>query len=145
MKNIIAVLLICMTSNFAFARVGGSWIGWLDWSFDNTPTRCDSTMVYRQTENSFERVSGILDCPMVYMDMGPRAWTLDQGKIVDGNNVVGSYEGDHFQWSENYSETVMIKTELKVEARHLDYREKWFRKSDNMEIYYIEGRLFLRD
>lgn len=145
MKNLIATLLVCLVSNFSYAGVAGSWIGWLDWSFDNTPTRCDSTMVYTQTKTSFERVSGILDCSMVRMDMGSHAWVLDQGKILEAGEVVGSFDDNHYQWSENYSETVMIKTEINLEARHMDYREKWFRKSDGMEIYYINGRLFLHE
>ncbi len=145
MKQAFLFFVFLFSSNFLFADVGGSWIGWLYWSYDNSPTRCDATMVTTQTPTSFQRLSGNLQCDMVRMDMDPKSWTLDNGNILEENKVVGSYTGDHFQWSENYSPTVMIKAEIKVEARHMDYREKWYRKSDNAEIYYIKGRLFLRD
>lgn len=147
MKTLLAILFVCLFSNLSHAQVtaDGSWNGWLYWSYDNTPIRCTTMMQYKQTSTVFERVTGKLDCGFVAMDMGSRAWTLSTGAILEGNQVVGSYEGNHFKWTENYSPTVTISSELNVVARHMDYREKWFRKSDGLVIYSIEGRLFKRD
>jgi hypothetical protein len=147
MKTLLAILTVCLFSSLSHAQVtaDGSWNGWLYWSYDSTPIRCTTMMQYKQTSTVFERLSGKLDCEYVAMDMGTRQWTLSRGAMLEGNKVVGSYEGNNFKWTEIYSETVTISSELKVEARHMDYREKWVRNSDGLVIYSIEGRLFKRD
>lgn len=148
MKTILAILIVSLFSTLSQAQqitADGTWNGWLYWSYDNTPIRCTTTMQYKQTSTVFERVIGKLDCGFVAMDMGSREWVLSKGVILDGSQVVGSYKGNHFKWSEVYSESVTIFSELKVEARHMDYREKWIRNSDGLVIYSIEGRLFKGD
>jgi hypothetical protein len=142
-KFVVAAALL--VSGFAHADVDGSWIGWTYWSFDNSPVKCDTKIAFHQTTTSFERLSGNLECGLVAMGLPAKKWTLDQGKIFEDDQVVGSYDTNQMTWTENYSETVQIQTELKVDARHMDYYEKWVRKSDNDLIYEIKGRLFLQD
>lgn len=143
-KSLLA-LLFASFPFFAHADVSGSWIGWLYWNYDGTPLRCQAQMAYRADSENFERVSGHTDCDYVFMQLDPKVWTLKDGMLLEDGVNVGTYENDHYQWAENYSPTVVIEAELKVDGRHLDYSEKWIRKSDKMEIYDIQGRLFLHD
>jgi hypothetical protein len=139
------VLLFAGFPFFAHADVSGSWIGWLYWSYDGTPLRCNAQMAFQANSEKFERVSGQTDCEYVAMQLDPKVWTLRDGILLEDGASVGTYEKDHYQWTENYSPTVIIQAELKVDGRHMDYSEKWIRKADQMEIYDIQGRLFLHE
>jgi hypothetical protein len=143
MRNILSALILCLCSNMAFANVTGSWRGWVDWIFDGSPAHCDARMKFNQTAQMFERQSGFLDCNVVTMDMGAKAWTLKDGQMFEEDMAVGTYGPQEYRWTEEDGGTVKIETEIKVSGQHMDYVEVWKKKTDESEIYRIQGRLFL--
>lgn len=143
MKKFLSILILCLGSHFAYASAAGSWLGWIYWSFDGSPTRCEAKMKFTQTSETFERSSGFLDCNVVTMEMDPKAWALKDGQMYEDGKSIGIYEDNHYHWIENYSPTVQIETDVLVSGGHLDYVENWTKKLDQSSIYHLEGRLFL--
>ncbi len=142
MRNILSALILCFCSSMAFANVSGSWLGWVDWSFDGSPAHCDAQMKFNQTSQTLSRQSGFFDCNVVTMQMDAKDWTLKDGQMFEGDVAVGTYGPQEYRWTEDYSSTVKIETEIKLSALHMDYVEVWKNKTDGSEIYIIQGRLF---
>ena len=132
--------------------LNGRWLGWVDWTYDGSGTRCDSQMHFQQNETQLSRVQAQFDCQVVYMEAEPKTWLLKNGKMyqqdAQGNAVgeaLGEYADKYFHWVENYDENVIIENEIRIEARHIDYKEKWTKISDQSTIYLLNGRLFLKE
>lgn len=133
----------------AAENLNGSWLGWVDWTYEGSGTRCDSMIVFTQDVSSLERKKGYMDCQVVYMELEPKSWILQDGQIFTLNEnqekmAVGEYTNKHYIWKEAYSSNVMIYNEISIEARHMDYIEKWIQLDNGQEIYDIKGRLFLK-
>jgi hypothetical protein len=136
------ILMTLFISTNVFADISGHWTGQGEWTYEGSGQHCFMNMSFKENQNKIERVGGSLDCDMVSLGIDSLTLTRSGKDLLDeNNNIVGSYENDTLKMTEAYSESVDIKTEIKVNGLHFDYQERWVLKTGD-EIYNITGRLF---
>jgi len=134
--------LLVFGSFSARADIGGDWIGWADWYFDGSGTRCPiAKMKYIEDEKQLTRVSGSVDCEFVFMDYPEMALQKKGNELWLKDQKVGTFSENSYAWTEPYSDTVHIDVTVKREAGHMDYVEHWINAEGTM-IYDIRSRLF---
>lgn len=138
MKLFIASLFLL--SSTAFANVSGNWIGWMDWTFQGQGTRCDASLNLVESTNELHRKGGFVDCGVVTMESLEAHMMKAGDRLIIENEDAGSWKENHFEWTERYSETVIIRTSLDVEANHMDYHEEWI--DGERPLYDLKGRFF---
>jgi hypothetical protein len=139
-------LILSVLSIHVFADINGSWLGWGEWKFDGSGTRCSTVKLeFTETDKALTRNKGTLDCDFVFMEMPElRLEKVGNDFFVDGRNM-GHFEGNTYSWAEIYSENIKIRVELVREAGHIDYHETWLDASNNSPdhlLYEINARVF---
>lgn len=127
----------------ASGGLSGRWLGWGEWTYQGSGTRCDSmTLTFEDAPGYLDRRGGYFDCGFVALESLPARFTKRGTELLDESGAVaGSYEGNVVTLTEAYSENVDIFTTIKVDGLHFDYNEIWKDKGGK-EIYVITGRLF---
>lgn len=126
----------------AQAELTGSWKGWGEWKFDGSGTRCSNVhFVFEETETELIRKGGQLDCEYVSMEEYPLTLQKSGQNLLLNGVVIGKSDGNHYQWTEEYSERVTIEVSVLRAGSHMDYTENWFDRETG-PIYDIRARLF---
>ncbi|MGZ5278571.1 MAG: hypothetical protein ACXWC9_01430 [Pseudobdellovibrionaceae bacterium] len=126
----------------AQADLSGTWIGWADWYFDGSGTRCPiAKLKFTEDSKQLTRVSGSVDCEFVFMDYQELAMLKKGGELWVDDQKVGTFSDNNYAWTEIYSPTVRIEVTAKREAGHLDYVEHWI-NNEGILIYDIRSRVF---
>lgn len=137
-----ALSMVLFGSFQAQAAIGGSWIGWADWYFDGSGTRCPiSKLEFLENDKKLVRVSGSVDCDIVFMESPEMTMEKKNGELWSDGQKIGTYSENNYAWTEIYSETVRIDVTAKREAGHMDYVEHWIGSGERL-IYDIRSRLF---
>lgn len=133
-----------MNIPLAKADLGGDWLGWGSWSYENSSMECQGMrFIFEENGQELKRNQGQVHCS--FLDLEEEALTIEK----DGQNlkingaIVGSYTDTVYQWIEYYNEKSKIKLTLERNAGHIDYTEEWLGKNDT-SVYLIKGRLFKR-
>lgn len=144
MKSILALLALTICS-VSFANITGEWSGWGDWTYEGSGTHCSPmTLSFEESAGLLVRHGGYFDCQIVALDVAPGQWVKQGNNLLVDNNIVGSITDKGLHMEENYSEDVVIMTDISYEGNHMDYTETWFNK-EKIVIYEITGRFFRRD
>jgi hypothetical protein len=141
MKKILLIIFL-LSSTASFANISGDWTGWGTWTYEGAGAVCDPmTLGFVETKDKLTRTGGAFNCQVADIELDEAEW-VKKGKdlLVDGV-IVGSISENTVHLTEKYSEDVSIVTDIKMEARHLDYSETWY-DEDNIVIYEIQGRFF---
>ncbi|MDG0815182.1 hypothetical protein [Bdellovibrio svalbardensis] len=144
-KNILVCMSLLLVASVSQAALRGEWTGWGEWTYQGQGTHCTvMKLKFSESAEKLTRDKGYFDCGIVGLDL-PAQEFIKQGDalLVDGE-VVGSVQGDLYQWREQYSESVVIKNSIQVSGGHLDYKEIWY-DSKGDELYVITGRMFLKE
>ncbi len=124
------------------AGLTGKWLGWGEWTYQGSGTRCDMSLEFEDGAAYLFRKGGYFDCSVVGLATEPARFVKKGTQLLDQDGkVAGSYEGGVITLNEAYNENVDIKTTIKVDGLHFDYSEIWTEKS-GAELYNIQGRLF---
>lgn len=143
-RNLFIGIALVFSASMAHAALHGEWNGWGDWVFQGSGTHCSTmNLKFSESENKLQRLGGLFDCGLVALHIEPQVFEKQGNVLLIDGKEVGSVNGGTYQWTEHYSDTVLIKNSLKVDGLHMDYYERWI-GSDNEIIYEITGRLFLR-
>lgn len=138
----LAILSTLLFSSQAQANLSGNWIGWGDWSYEGSATHCPEVrLLISETPTEIKRLSGHFECDYVSQDQGELRLTKKETDLWMDNERVGTQNGSHYEWIENYSPTIKIEVQIDRVAGHLDYQERWIGKDEKV-IYLIESRLF---
>lgn len=144
-KKLLVSAFLLFTASVSQAALKGEWTGWGQWTYQGQGTRCDvMKLKFTETANKVKREKGYFDCGIVGLDLPAIDFDRQGNDLLVDGEVVGSVNGDLYQWREQYSPTVIIKNSIKVSGGHLDYKEVWY-DGKNDELYVITGRMFLKD
>lgn len=141
-KHLFIGAVIVLGTSISQAALQGKWMGFGQWNYQGSGTRCDvMTLGFSESHNKLQRLNGSFDCGMVSLDLPAQEFLRDGNNLLIGDQIVGSVDGDRYQWTEQYSETVKVNNVILVEGTHLTYSETWIHK-DGSTLYQISGRLF---
>ncbi len=147
MRNALAslsVVFLLLASN-SQAAVRGDWIGWGEWKYDGSGTKCHTVhLAFNEDSKQLVRTAGSLDCDMVFMELPPISLMKSGSSLVLDQKIVGDFTESHYHWIEPYSPTVSVEVIMDRAANHIDYHERWIRISGEV-IYVIDAALFLRE
>lgn len=142
------MMLFCflMLPQFALAALNGTWTGWAYWRYQGQGPKCFAQMKFSENQKVFTLLGGLIDCDVVYMTTDKREFTKENnGDLVLDGQVTGQWAVNGavstYKWKEQYNENTMVYIDMRVEGRHMDYKEQWIQADDSL-LYDIEGRLF---
>lgn len=141
MRYLLLILTSILLSTSAFATASGKWTGWVYWTFQGSGPKCLADLTLEETEGRLHRVGGFVDCDIVTMEINEEVLTKAEGKLFIDGKEVGTYSQNSFQWTERYSEEVVIENTITVNGTNMDYHEKWI-QADGRELYDLQGRFF---
>lgn len=143
MKTLIAALVLTFSS-VSFAGLTGEWSGWGDWMYEGAGTHCYKMKInFEETKGQLIRHGGFFDCEMVALDVSPGEWVVQGNNLMMGDKIVGSLTEKGLHMEEEYTDDIVIMTDISYEGNHMDYTETWFDR-DQIVIYEITGRFFRR-
>ncbi len=137
-------LLTILFSQLCMAALNGEWVGWGQWSYDNSAVSCNPMkMTWQENEKILAITKGLFECELLVMHLGKTEWTKKDGHLFDENDKdVGTYSADEislYMPSPNENTTIHIQVK-KTRPTSYDYQEVWFNK--NEKLYVITGRFF---
>lgn len=139
MKKLLVFVLVLMSVS-AFANLQGKWTGWGEWKFQGSGASCYTFLNFSENDKMLKRHETAFDCQVAVLHILEESWEKQGDNLVINSEVVGTVQNDHYSMTEQYDENVTIKTDIKVEGNHLDYKEMWY--DQGQELYEITGRLF---
>jgi hypothetical protein len=136
------VMIILIATGLAKADLNGHWIGNADWSYDGSSAHCLTTQFsYEESDSILYRKLGVIDCDYVYQEYPELKFEKKSGELWIENVLVGHYSGNHYQWIEKYSDTVLIEVTADRTGNSMNYFENWIGPNSET-IYQINARLF---
>lgn len=139
MKKLL-VFVLALVSVSAFANLQGKWTGWGEWKYQGSGVGCYTFLNFSENDKVLKRLPTAFDCQVAVLHILEETWEKQGESLVINGEVVSTVQNDHYMMTEQYDENVTIKTDIKVEGNHLDYKEMWY--DQGQELYEITGRLF---
>ncbi len=144
LKKVLLSMSLVFAASVSQAALKGEWTGWGEWTYDGQGTRCDVMNIkFSESATKLSRDKGYFDCGIVALDLPAQEFERQGDSLLLNGEVIGSVQGDLYQWREQYSATVIIKNSIQVSGGHLDYKEIWYDSKGDV-LYVITGRMFLK-
>ena len=138
-----STMMVLLFPLLSLASLEGMWVGPGTWSYEGSDIGCSMKIAFKENDQMLERTGGDFDCSLVGMVSDRQVWTKQNGILFLDEKPRGQYVGQRWMMSEDYSETVIVTTEVVRHQNQLDYKETW-KDHDGNEIYSINGILNLR-